>query len=131
MTSRLSARYGNVGGAWLVGHPQPKCGQRTQLWSDTYRYINWAGGIIAIMFIVSPHCMHSVDKCWLLTLQMSLAWSVSVCIGHDRKPCKNGWTDRNAGWTKTHIWTQWTMLYMGYIWASPGEDDWTVCARWP
>jgi len=39
---------------------------------------------------------HVAACCYSSVVGMSV-W-VCLCVGHDREPCKNGWTDRDAIW---------------------------------
>jgi len=47
--------------------------------------------------IIRPHRKHSVRRCDLL-LPMFRGLRVSLSVGHNRVPCKNGWTDWDAVW---------------------------------
>ena len=48
--------------------------------------------------VIRPHRSATyVRRCSLL-LQTGVVQSVSLSVCHDRKLCKNGFTDRDAGW---------------------------------
>jgi len=59
---------------------------------------SWFAGRIASM-----QCI----RCGLLLQMLHVAWSacvsVCLCVGHTAELCKNGWSDRDTVWGRTHV----------------------------
>jgi len=49
-----------------------------------------------------PIAAHRVA--WSVSLSVGRSLGLSVCLGHVREPCKNGWTDRDAVWSDESGW---------------------------
>ena len=67
-----------------------------------------------------------------------VAWSVTCVDNHDREPCRNGWTDRDAAWSRVvSSGLKEPCIKCRCILASPGEYGCTIRApkmwtvRWP
>jgi len=56
--------------------------------------------IIIIIIIIRPH---RTTTCMRPIVTDRVAWSVGRSVCHDREPCKNHWTDRDAVWMWTRV----------------------------
>ena len=58
-----------------------------------------------------------------------VAWSVTCVDNHDREPCRNGWTDRDAAWSRVvSSGLKEPCIKCRCILASPGEYGCTIRA---
>jgi len=59
-----------------------------------------------------------------------VAWSVGLSVCHDREPCKNRYTDRDAVWGVDSGGPKEAYIRRGCTLAPPCEYGWTVHVRW-
>jgi len=61
--------------------------------------------ILLYGYIIRRHRINSVHKMRPIATD-GIAWSVGLSFGHVRKPCENGWTDRDAVFWDWFMWVQ-------------------------